>query len=558
MTNKTSCFTPFAEPIDSYELPERFTFPFFYQPHPLSLVAVKQLQQHLQTQQQWQHDFNTTGKMFGVLIVRNSHGELGFLSAYSGKVANSNSLPYFVPPVFNMLDETCFFIDDTNEINTINQQVKAANANPDLALLTAKLAEQNKQYQQALDSHRQLMTDNRAQRKAQRQQAEHTLLNQSITAAQFDTLLKQLGQQSVNDKNQLRDLKLHWQRVTAETEQQLNGLAQQLASLKEQRKEKSAQLQQKLFAQYRFLNIKGELRDLNDIFSDTPVKIPPAGAGECAAPKLLHYAFANNMQPLAMAEFWWGSSPKSEVRQHQQYYPACQGKCQPILGHMLNGMNVDDNPLLTNPGLSKEIDILFQDEHMLVINKPAGLLSVPGKTITDSVQQRLKQRFPYASGPLIVHRLDMATSGLMLIALTKRANKSLQRQFIHRGIKKHYIAILAGELKQTHGEINLPMRGDLDDRPRQLVCEEHGKPAKTTWRVLATKDGKTKVSLSPETGRTHQLRVHCAHHLGLNTPIVGDSLYGVCADRLHLHAKSIHFQHPISREVMSFSAEEPF
>lgn len=331
-----------------------------------------------------------------------------------------------------------------------------------------------------------------------------------------------------------------------------------VTALKQQRKQASSALQQRLFEQYKFLNIKSEHKSLGSIFKDTVYQTPPAGSGECAAPKLLHYAFKWGMQPIALAEFWWGSSPKSEIRQHKNFYGACQGKCRPILAHMLDGMAVDDDPLLINTAQSKNIDVIYQDQHMAIINKPAELLSVPGKNIQDSVYERMKQMFPAATGPLIVHRLDMSTSGLMVIALTKEANKHLQAQFIARTINKRYVALLSGELAQDQGIINLPMRGDFNDRPRQLVCFEHGKPAETRWQVISRNNGCTKVYMEPKTGRTHQLRVHSAHPQGLNMAMVGDDLYGTRANRLHLHAQLLELNHPETNERMKFEVEAEF
>jgi tRNA pseudouridine32 synthase/23S rRNA pseudouridine746 synthase len=276
------------------------------------------------------------------------------------------------------------------------------------------------------------------------------------------------------------------------------------------------------------------------------------------------------LKPLAIAEFWWGQAPKSEIRQHKNFYGACSGKCQPILAHMLEGMAIDDNPLLVNPAESKTLEIIYQDDDIVVVNKPNEFLSVPGKNIEDSVYSRIKQQFPRASGSYIVHRLDMSTSGVMVLALTKRAQKSLQQQFITRTIKKRYVAILEGKvLSKNKGEINLPLKGDFDDKPKQLVCFEQGKPSKTTWEVIDIIDGKSKLYLYPETGRTHQLRVHCAHPLGLNLPILGDDLYGSKnyygrnesgnqKNRLHLHAEMLTLRHPITKEVVTFQIDATF
>ncbi|MBL4899831.1 MAG: RluA family pseudouridine synthase, partial [Colwellia sp.] len=387
---------------------------------------------------------------------------------------------------------------------------------------------------------------------------------------------------SVFDKNQLRDLKDKWQQKITTEQEKLYFFTDEIAELKDKRKQLSNALQNKLFKQYRFLNSAAIEKNLTDLFIDTPYQTPPAGAGDCAAPKLLQYAFKCGLTPLAMAEFWWGQAPKSEIRQHKKFYGACIGKCKPILAHMLAGMSLDDDPLLINPAANKILETVYQDDAIVVVNKPSGLLSVPGKNIEDSVYLRIKQQFPTATGTLIVHRLDMATSGLMVLALTQRAQKNLQKQFISRTIKKRYVALLEGKVEgrlaesnttfsdNRVGDITLPLRGDFDDRPRQLVCFEHGKAAKTHWQVIEQLAGKTKLYLYPETGRTHQLRVHCAHPLGLNIPILGDDLYGRDnhdvshkmvdrqAQRLHLHAEKLTLNHPITKAMMTFQVDADF
>ncbi len=559
MHSSDACFTRFATDISGYDLPEQFTFPFYYTPHPLCVLAAEQLQQQLLAQTELDHDFGLDdaqagrGKMFGVLLVQNSQGEIGYLSAFSGKIADQNLVPGFVPPVYDMLTDEGFFRGETDAINAVNAEYKQLSSSPELAALQAEIHTDRAAYQREEQAHRQVMIEGRALRKQQRQQGEQTLSSTELTA-----LLDYLAKQSVAEKNTLKYLKMEWDEKLAVKEQRLSELKLQLSELKQQRKTLSNALQHKLHRQYRFLNILGEERDLVDIFADTTNPVPPAGAGECAAPKLLQYAFKHGFMPLALAEFWWGESPKSEVRQHKKFYPSCNSKCQPILGHMMQGMNVEPNPLVENWAKDKELEVLFQDEAMIVVNKPSGLLSVPGKTIKDSAYTRLQDMFPDAEGPFVIHRLDMATSGILVFALTKRANKSLQKQFITRGVQKRYMALLEGELEKTEGVISLPMRGDPDDRPRQLVCFEHGKPAETYWQLIEVKNGRSKVYMYPKTGRTHQLRVHSAHHLGLNMPMVGDGLYGEKADRLHLHAEMLELDHPYTKERMSFHADCEF
>ena len=312
-----------------------------------------------------------------------------------------------------------------------------------------------------------------------------------------------------------------------------------------------------MFEKFQFLNQYKKPKALIEIFNNPAVK-PPAGSGECAAPKLLQYAFQNDLTPICMAEFWWGISPNSAIRKHKNFYPACQSRCKPILEHMLYGIEMDENLLIKEISKDKELEIIFEDDVLIVVNKPAEFLSVPGKEISDSVYSRIKQKYPKATGPLIVHRLDMSTSGILLLTKTKEANKVLQSQFINRTIKKRYVALLDVNLPENKGKIQLPLRVDLDDRPKQLVCYEHGKNAETVWEVIERKDNKTRVYFYPITGRTHQLRVHAAHKNGLNSPIIGDDLYGKKQNRLHLHAEFIEFLHPNTTEKMSFRVAPDF
>jgi tRNA pseudouridine32 synthase/23S rRNA pseudouridine746 synthase len=517
------------------------------------------------TQTQWQHNFglfddpnNIIGKMFGVLLVKNAAEELGFISAFSGKLAEKNHIHGFVPPVFDLLTEDSFFLSEKVAINKLNKKIKELQDNQKLFFLEQELITLKADHTQQLLVLKGELVENRKARKIQRQTLQNDL-NSSITDKDLKDL-KELAQQSVYDKWRLKELNHQSQQSIRQRQVKVDQLTKPIAELKLQRKTLSADLQNRIFSQYQFLNKKLVPKSLVDIFAETALKTPPAGAGECAAPKLLQYAFQHHLMPLAMAEFWWGASPKSEVKKHQQYYPACTGKCQPILKHMLVGMQMDENPFLYNYAQGKNLDIIYRDQDILVVNKPSEFLSVPGKEISDSVYLRIKQQFPDATGPIIVHRLDMSTSGLMVLALNPQANKYLQKQFIHREVHKQYVALVEGLPQQDEGEINLPLRGDLYDRPKQIVCNQYGKQAKTQWQVLERhpKKNQTKVLLTPQTGRTHQLRVHCAHAQGLNMPIVGDDLYGTLANRLHLQAQSLKIKHPVSKEVMTFKLEAEF
>lgn len=560
-SSENKCFIRFESDVSNIALPKRFTFPFYYDPHPLCITAAKELQAYIENQKDWVHNFGlipnqegmVIGKMFGVLIVKNTDNELGYLTAFSGKLAGKNAHKRFVPPIFDMLTEDGFFRKEEEVLNAINRQIEQLENSVALQEAYQQYQAVNNAAKKELSALKQKMKASKKDRKSCREQAKLELPEQDYQSIELELI-----QESLSDKFLLKDVGKHWDKKIESAKKDYDSITFQIAQLKESRKEKSAALQQQLFDQYNFLNIDQETKNVLDIFINTPLQQPPAGAGECAAPKLLQYAFENNLKPIAIAEFWWGASPKSEIRKHKQFYPACRSKCEPILGHMLKGIDMDENPMLVNPAVNKELEIVHEDEHILVVNKPAEFLSVPGKNIVDSVYSRIKDQYPNATGPLIVHRLDMSTSGIMILAKTKEAHKYLQHQFINRYVKKRYVALLEGELDQNKGEIELPLRVDLDNRPQQLVCYEHGKPAKTIWELIERKNQKTKVFFYPVTGRTHQLRVHAAHASGLNTPIVGDDLYGTKSSRLHLHAESITFKHPATKEEMTIQVHPEF
>lgn len=555
MSNPASCFTTFNENIDNLALPEQFTFPFYYKPHPLAVAAAKQLQQQLKKLDKAILDTDDidAGKMFGVLVVQDESQQLGFISAYSGQIAGIDEQLHFAPNVALKHIDDAEFSQQSQVINDINAQITALQNSDNYQQIEQQLTTARQHYEQQLIAKQQAMQVTRKQRKQQRQAAGEQLNND-----EFEKLKNQLAGQSIVEKKQLQALKQQWQTRIAALEQAQLTINDEINGLKKRRKVLSKNLQKKLFAQYQFLNANGEVTDLNAIFAKLPEHTPPSGAGDCAAPKLLQYAYKHNLKPLAMAEFWWGAPPKSAIRHHLHYYPSCYSKCQPILGHMLEGLNVEDNPLLVNPAQGKDLTIVYQDDDLLVVNKPAEFLSVPGINIDDSVYMRIKTQFPHASGPLIVHRLDMSTSGLLMIALNKRVHKALQKQFIERSVEKRYVALVAGNIAAESGSIELPLVLDFDDKPRQMVCYKTGKPSLTTWQVLERKNNTTRLQLYPKTGRTHQLRVHCAHHLGLNTPIVGDTHYGEKSDRLHLHAEYLAFTHPISHERLEFEVAADF
>lgn len=550
-----SCFHRFKTDVSGISLPEKFTFPFYYQTHPLSEIASKELQQLLE-RNEFGHIFGldedqegtAIGKMFGVLVVRNEKGELGYLSAFSGKLANSNDHDGFVPPVFDMLKEGSFFRVGEVELNNMTLEIESLQNNDDYRQALAELSELQEEEKEKSEEQKQLINTNRVQRAKIRQTLDPLVDSQQI---------EELNKASIKDKLVLKNMLRYFQYKKDELNEIIFPFQNKIAFLKDYRAHSSSKLQQLLFDNYTFLNARKENKSLSRIFENSAIGIP-AGAGECAAPKLLQFAYLNTLEPIALAEFWWGQSPKSEVRIHKHFYPSCRGKCEPILGHMLQGIEVDENPLLNSISLKTALPILYEDADIMVIDKPAEFLTVPGKNISESVYTTIKEIRPEAEGPLIVHRLDMSTSGCLVIAKTTKAYTHLQRQFIKRTVKKRYVALLEGIVEEENGIIDLPLRVDLEDRPRQLVCYEHGSKAVTHFNVIDKSNNRTRIQFYPITGRTHQLRVHSAHSLGLKTPIVGDDLYGTPADRLHLHAEFLSFTHPTTKKTMKFKAPVPF
>jgi len=554
-------FQHFSAPITEYQIPKKFTFPFYYEPHPLCKLAANEVQNYLKTQTDFEHNFGldtsknglVIGKMFGVLVVKNQQNEIGYITAVSGKLAEKNIHKKFVPPVYDMLTKNSYFLQEEKVLNKINTELENLENNSEFKILKAQYKLEKNKATLDIQEKKEAKKEAKKDRNSRRIKAKIELSQEAYT-----TFEETLSKESMKAKYLLNNVNRYWEHILKPLKEKIFVYTNQIEILKKQRKTKSIALQQYLFEQYQFLNLKKEVKNLIDLFSETSEQNIPAGAGECAAPKLLQYAFSHNLKPIAMAEFWWGKSPNKEIRKHGYFYPACQGKCKPILTHMLNGIDMDTNPMLQNPAIGKELEIIFEDENLIVVYKPEEFLSVPGIHIQDSVYTRIKQLVKDISGPIIVHRLDMSTSGLLVLAKNKKVHKKIQSQFINKTVQKRYTALLDGIVKDNSGTINLPLRVDLDDRPRQLVCYEHGKPSETNWKVIERKNGKTKIHFYPITGRTHQLRVHASHNLGLNIPIIGDDLYGKKSKRLYLHADTLEFMHPITKQKMKFHKKADF
>ena len=583
--------------------PRQFTYPFCYDVDPLAEAASEELQRYIAATCLMSAE-KGCGKMFGVLVVEyeDEEGALqrGFLAAYSGLLGGRNDWQYFVPPVFDAQQPDGHFKRTEREISAINREISAIEHDPQYLQSVAQHEEMTKRLQAEVEAFKVEVDVAKARRDARRKSGEP--LSEEEQA--------EMIRESQFMKAELRRRRKAMEQACSTSDTPQSTL---LKSLQRKRKQMSDELQRWLFAAYRMLNAKGEERDLIDIFREYTHAMPPAGAGDCCAPKLLQYAYQHRLRPVCMAEFWWGESPASEIRHHLHYYPACRSKCLPILTHMLKGLDVAPNPLAQKRHTA-EPRVLYADEYILVVDKPAGMLSVPGKA-DDSASVSVEEYFANNSKLKIqnskflkaAHRLDMDTSGLLVLARTEQAYVELQRQFASRETVKRYEAVLCGVPKHTTphstfhsdvpepitqnskfktqnsptqpngclGAISLPLIADINDRPRQRVDMEHGKPALTLYNIVEVRaaDANTAVAyttkkadksltlvhLYPKTGRTHQLRVHCAHPQGLACPILGDPLYGTeRADRMYLHAAELTFRHPITGEPMHFLSPSGF
>ena len=563
--------------LSGIDIPERMNNPLDYQPHPLCIAVCKELQTYLSKREDWREEIDK-GKMFGVLIVENAQpepgvSEIGYLAAYSGQIGGRSDWDDFVPAVFDYLQPDGYFKTHEAEISGINQSIRQLEDNEHMKEARSLIQKLQEERKHTIAAYQEKMKEAKAKRDARRKAG-------NLTPEEEAEMVKE----SQFMKAELRRLKKSLsEKTTLETEYEV--FQADILRLKQLRKSLSDTLQQWLFSQFLMQNHEGESKDLQEIFRDAALRdypqatlatsriaalkmVPPAGSGECCEPKLLQYAYLHGYKPLQMAMFWWGESPKEEIRHHLQFYPACNGKCKPILHWMLPD-RVFDSKIAEKQAL----EILYEDDQLAVIHKPSGLLSVPGKDSSQpSVYSIMRKKYPAASSPLIVHRLDMATSGLMIIAKTDFAYHRLQNEFLHHRVQKKYIAIIGckdqeacdkiwdSSISSGKQKISLPLMPDYLDRPRQIVNHAQGKEAITEYEVLDRIDAThLRLALYPKTGRTHQLRVHCAHHEGLNAPILGDPLYGnEKASRLHLHAEEITFEHPLTGKEINIKREADF
>ena len=571
------------------DIPERMNNPLDYEPHPLCIAACKELQAYLAERKDWREEIDK-GKMFGVLIVEKNDKEIGYLAAYSGQIGGRSDWKGFVPAVFDYLQPDGYFKTHEAKITELNQRIAHLINNPEIKETERILNKLHKVQEHKLNLHKMQITEAKAKRDARRQEASLHPDTKGLTSEEEQAMIKE----SQFLKAELRRFKKLISQKTP-LEEMYDNYQKGLQEIKQLRKSDSDELQKWLFSQFKMLNDKGESKDLLEIFKEFNQMVPPAGSGECCEPKLLQYAFEHGLKPLQMAMFWWGESPKEEIRHHLHFYPACNGKCKPILHWMLPADVFEQAS--ADAYIYNKVEILYEDQELAVIHKPEGMLSVPGKDAQQpSIYSWARKQFPEATGPLIVHRLDMATSGLMVIAKTEFAYHRLQELFTSHQVQKRYVAIvcckdkdMAQRIKDAAKMISLPLMPDYLDRPRQIVNHEQGKEAITEYEVLGSEERRVKseefnsaanhevpssnlkaqssnlkvqcirLALYPKTGRTHQLRVHCAHREGLDAPILGDPLYGnVKADRLHLHAEAITFKHPLTGKEIHIERKADF
>lgn len=522
--------------------PAAFTFPFRYTPHPLCRRAALIVQEKLQEMGVEE------GKMYGVLIVRRGEG-LFFLAAYSGQLNGSYDHPWFVPPVVDYLSPDSYFQQEQRAIMEMGNRMNELRDGEERREWQRQVMLLRGEREAAVNEAKHIYSEGKVRRKQ---------LRPTATAEMKATLIHESQQQKADIQ---RAKQLHKEEI-ADLEERLATHNATIHALYEERKERSEALQQWLFRQFNFLDAHGERQNLTSLFQG---RFIPSGAGECCAPKLLQAAYLLGLQPLAMAEFWWGSSSPTHYRAPGAFFPACRSKCHPILGHMLQGLNVEPDPALHYENRElPPVSIIWEDEHLAVIAKPEGWVSIPGRSDQPCIIDECYRLWPHIKGSVVVHRLDQDTSGLMVIAKNARMHHILSQLFERREVHKRYVALLdTPQLdRPPRFTLSLPLAPDLDNMPRRRVDFQCGKEAITDCEIVAKERhgirDVTRIIFYPHTGRTHQLRVHASSPCGLNAPILGDRLYGLPDERLFLHAEMLEFEHPVTHEQLHFELPAPF
>lgn len=524
-------------------LPNKLGDPFSYLPSEAVREAYNDFLFHLDSDFELKTELQK-GKMIGVLVVKNQDGETGYLLSFSGQIFGKNEYLGFVPPVFDILTPDSYYRRGEREISAKSAEIK--NLESVLKLESVML----KQNAVVVEAERRLAE---YQEFAKKQKELRDSRRATATAEE----IRLMNNESSSQKNQLKRLKQEIEAAKLAAKIPVERLKKKIENEKLERENMSRNLQRRIFRDFRFHNTNGDEKTLLDIFSDEVM--PPSGAGECAAPRLLEYAYRNGYNVISMAEFWYGESPSGRVRHSGTYYHACRSKCLPIMNFMLEGVTLEKN----NQNFdyeNEEIKTLYRDDDILVISKPSGLLSVRGKECETSVETWAEKIISNYDGPKIVHRLDQDTSGIIIIALNINAYHNLQKQFENHTIHKKYVAVTETIPSIKEHTIILPLAPDVANRPMQMISKEFGLYAETYYKVIAEKEGKAILDVYPKTGRTHQIRMHLSCKEGADAPILGDRLYGSKSVncRLMLHAEKITFVHPTSKKEMTFVDKAQF
>lgn len=531
-------------------LPVRLNNPFKYQPSEIVWRAQREVLLRLDELSESDSEIRDElqrGKMMGVMVVRTPEGEVGYLAGFSGCMAGRLEVEGFVPPIFGRGELNERFERGDRELGGIAREI-------DLIL-------QSSEYMDVMHSHTELAARIESERNELKRLYKESKAERDIARQSGTSTAEELQLASQRQKGEMGRREKSFKEELLRSQSLVDGWQSRVEELRDRRKELSYTLQCEMFDSYRVVNGRGETRSLYSIFEESHHRLPPSGAGECAAPKMLYYALTHNLTPISIGEFWVGESPRGEVRHHGYFYGACMSRCHPILTFMLEGVDVEPLETVSQRSLRDELRVIFEDQYIVLFDKPSGMLSVPGRSSAESVKSIVEELYPDATGALMVHRLDQDTSGLLLVAKSAEVHKSIQQQFSMRSLKKRYVAIVEGVIPNDTGEIALPLITNIEDRPRQMVDYKRGKSALTSYEVIERRGESTLLALYPHTGRTHQLRVHCAHQDGLNAPIRGDKLYAggvTSAQRLMLHAEEITFNHPISGERLHFSSPHNF
>ena len=491
-------------------MPQALTFPYHYRPHPWVEKAALCVRTHLDHYAQ-----NQPGRLVAVLVVRKNDGQIGF---YAGCDQFDSEDSFFVKSFWQQLPAAHFPSIQTDYLSEALEQ-------------RAKAEEAYLQFRSAA-----------RERKALRRSARlnHTAdLTQLAIESQRDSReldrLKALLSQAIREEE-----KMHY-RIHSETQKALY-----------------ADWRHRL-EQIQLSNAIGQQQSLFQLLSDSIEKEEWLKALlRSSLPALINLARKNQDKLLAFGSFWWGRLPSHDVRQNGVFYSFAKERHARFLDFQLLGESLETNLLAVDHFAHWKADIIYEDDDLVAVNKPAGMLSVPGKHPVNNVYNTVLSLYPQASGPMLLHRLDMATSGVLLFAKNKTTHQQMQNAFAQGWIKKRYIALLEKCPESLQGSINLPLCLNPLDRPRQMVSRAYGKAALTEYEVLGNEGLLTRVAFFPKTGRTHQLRLHAAHRRGLNSAIVGDDLYGHPAERLYLHAESLQFTHPKTGQLITIKAPCPF